>query len=313
MAGSTLASPSAEPAVAATAHAVAVSPGRETWRRFRRHKLAVVSCFILGFLILGVVIGPWLWPVAINDIDFSAQLQGPSWAHPFGTDDLGQDILARMMYGGRISLSVGLAAMIVATTVGIIVGALAGMSRKVVDPVLMWVTDLFLSLPQLPLLLLVIYLFREQLKAVFGVEGGVFVLIVVVIGGLRWMPVARLVRAQFLSLREKEFVEAARAQGATKLRQMVNHILPNALGPVIVAATIEVSSAIIAESTLSFLGLGFPPDIPTWGRLLFDAKDQLDTAPHWALFPGAAIFLTVLSINFIGDGLRDALDPRRVI
>jgi peptide/nickel transport system permease protein len=177
----------------------------------------------------------------------------------------------------------------------------------------MWVTDLFLSLPQLPLLLLVIYLFREQLKAVFGVEGGVFVLIVVVIGGLRWMPVARLVRAQFLSLREKEFVEAARAQGATKLRQMVNHILPNALGPVIVAATIEVSSAIIAESTLSFLGLGFPPDIPTWGRLLFDAKDQLDTAPHWALFPGAAIFLTVLSINFIGDGLRDALDPRRVI
>jgi peptide/nickel transport system permease protein len=177
----------------------------------------------------------------------------------------------------------------------------------------MWVTDLFLSLPQLPLLLLIIYLFREQLKAIFGVEGGVFVLIVIVIGGLRWMPVARLVRAQFLSLREKEFVEAARAQGATKMRQMFRHILPNALGPVIVASTIEVSSAIIAESTLSFLGLGFPPDIPTWGRLLFDAKDQLDTAPHWALFPGAAIFLTVLSINFIGDGLRDALDPRRVI
>ena len=154
---------------------------------------------------------------------------------------------------------------------------------------------------------------REQLKAVFGVEGGVFILIVIVIGGLKWMPVARLVRAQFMSLREKEFVEAARAHGATKFRQMVHHILPNAIGPVIVAATIEVSSAIIAESTLSFLGLGFPPDIPTWGRLLFDAKDHLDSAPHWALFPGAAIFLTVLSINFIGDGLRDALDPRRVI
>ncbi|MBD3845138.1 peptide/nickel transport system permease protein [Bosea sp. OAE752] len=313
MAGSTLASPSAEPAVAARATTAAVSPGRETWRRFKRHRLAVVSSFILGFLILGVVVGPWLWPVAINDIDFTAQLQGPSFAHPLGTDDLGQDILARMMYGGRISLSVGLAAMVVATFVGVIIGALAGMSRKVADPVLMWVTDLFLSLPQLPLLLLVIYLFREQLKALFGVEGGVFVLIVVVIGGLRWMPVARLVRAQFLSLREKEFVEAARAQGATKLRQMFAHILPNALGPVIVAATIEVSAAIIAESTLSFLGLGFPPDIPTWGRLLFDAKDHLDSAPHWALFPGAAIFLTVLSINFIGDGLRDALDPRRVI
>ncbi len=313
MAGSTLASPSANPAGGAAAAAASVSPARETWRRFRRHKLAMASTVVLGLLVLGVIIGPWIWRVAINDIDFAAQLQGPSWAHPFGTDDLGQDILARMMYGGRISLAVGLAAMIVATTVGVIIGALAGMSRKIVDPVLMWVTDLFLSLPQLPLLLLVIYLFREQLKAVFGVEGGVFVLIVVVIGGLRWMPVARLVRAQFLSLREKEFVEAARAHGATKMRQMFNHILPNALGPVIVAATIEVSSAIIAESTLSFLGLGFPPDIPTWGRLLFDAKDQLDTAPHWALFPGAAIFLTVLSINFIGDGLRDALDPRRVI
>jgi peptide/nickel transport system permease protein len=292
---------------------VSVSPGRETWRRFRRHRLAMASALILALLILGVVVGPWLWPVPINDIDFSAQLQGPSWAHPLGTDDLGQDILARMMYGGRISLAVGLAAMVVATTVGVVIGALAGMSRKIADPVLMWVTDLFLSLPQLPLLLLVIYLFREQLKAVFGVEGGVFILIVVVIGGLRWMPVARLVRAQFLSLREKEFVEAAKAQGATKMRQMTRHILPNALGPVIVASTIEVSSAIIAESTLSFLGLGFPPDIPTWGRLLFDAKDHLDTAPHWALFPGAAIFLTVLSINFIGDGLRDALDPRRVI
>ena len=313
MAGSTLASPSANPAGGAAAAAVSVSPARETWRRFRRHRLAMASTFVLGLLVLGVVVGPWLWPVAINDIDFSAQLQGPSWAHPFGTDDLGQDILARMMYGGRISLAVGLAAMVVATIVGVLIGALAGMSRKYADPILMWVTDLFLSLPQLPLLLLIIYLFREQLKAVFGVEGGVFVLIVIVIGGLRWMPVARLVRAQFLSLREKEFVEAARAQGATKMRQMFRHILPNALGPVIVASTIEVSSAIIAESTLSFLGLGFPPDIPTWGRLLFDAKDQLDTAPHWALFPGAAIFLTVLSINFIGDGLRDALDPRRVI
>ena len=146
-----------------------------------------------------------------------------------------------------------------------------------------------------------------------GFGDGDVVLSVVVIAGLWHDVITDGLIAQFLSLREKEFVEAARAHGATKARQMFNHILPNALGPVIVAATIEVSSAIIAESTLSFLGLGFPPDIPTWGRLLFDAKDQLDTAPHWALFPGAAIFLTVLSINFIGDGLRDALDPRRVI
>ncbi len=151
----------------------------------------------------------------------------------------------------------------------------------------MWLTDLFLSLPQLPLLLLVIYLFRDKLKAVFGLEMGIFIMVVVVIGGLRWMPVARLVRAQFLSLREKEFVEAARALGASKRRQVLRHILPNALGPVIVAATIDVAAAIIAESTLSFLGLGFPPDIPTWGRLLFDAKEYLDFAPHYALFPGA--------------------------
>lgn len=313
MAGSTLASPSAEPVAIAATSGAAISPARETWRRFRRHRLAMASLIVLTTLILGVVIGPWIWPVAINEIDFTAQLQPPSWNHPFGTDDLGQDLLARMIYGGRISLAVGLAAMVVATVVGVVVGALAGMSRGYFDSFLMWVTDLFLSLPQLPLLLLIIYLFREQLKAIFGLEGGVFVLIVIVIGGLRWMPVARLVRAQFFSLREKEFVEAAKASGASTRRQMLVHILPNAIGPVIVASTIEVSSAIIAESTLSFLGLGFPPDIPTWGRLLFDAKDNLAYAPHWALFPGAAIFLTVLSINFIGDGLRDALDPRRVI
>jgi peptide/nickel transport system permease protein len=218
-----------------------------------------------------------------------------------------------MLYGGRISLAVGLSAMAVAMTVGTAIGAAAGMSRRWVGPALMWLTDLFLSLPALPLLLLVIYLFRDTLKAAFGVEGGVFIMIVIVIGGLRWMPVARLVRAQFLSLREKEFVEAARALGASKRRQVIRHILPNALGPVIVAATIDVAAAIIAESTLSFLGLGFPPDIPTWGRILYDAKDYLDIAPHWALFPGAAIFLTVLTINFIGDGLRDALDPRKVM
>ena len=289
------------------------SPWRDAWRRFRRHRLAVASTVILAVMILAILFAPLIWKVAINDIDFKARMQTPSWNHPFGTDDLGQDLLARMLYGGRISLAVGLSAMVVAITVGTIIGAVAGMSRRWVGPSLMWLTDLFLSLPALPLLLLVIYLFRDSLKAMFGPEGGVFVMIVVVIGGLRWMPVARLVRAQFLSLREKEFVEAARALGASRLRQVVRHILPNALGPVIVAATIDVAAAIIAESTLSFLGLGFPPDIPTWGRILYDAKDYLDIAPHWALFPGAAIFLTVLSINFIGDGLRDALDPRRVM
>jgi peptide/nickel transport system permease protein len=310
MAGSIPASLSGK---AASPAAPSASRGSETWRRFRRHRLAMAGAFILSLMCLGVIFGPLLWPVAINDIDFAATLQGPSLAHPFGTDDLGQDLLARMIYGGRISLAVGFTAMVIATLVGVVIGAVAGISRGMVNSFLTWLTDLFLSLPQLPLLLLVIYLFRDRLKAVFGLEGGVFVVIVLVIGGLRWMPVARLVRAQFLSLREKEFVEAARSQGASRLHQVTRHILPNALGPVIVASTIEVSTAIIAESTLSFLGLGFPPDIPTWGRILFDAKDHLEYAPHWALFPGAAIFLTVLSINFVGDGLRDALDPRRII
>ena len=290
-----------------------VSPGADAWRRFRKHRLALVSLFLLAAMILIVGFGPLIWHVAINDIDFSAMLRGPSWTHPLGTDDLGQDVLARLLYGGRISLAVGLAAMFVAVVVGVLVGSISGMASGRVDAFLMWLTDLFLSLPQLPLLLLIIYLFRDQLKAVFGAQGGVFLMIVMVIGGLRWMPVARLVRAQFLSLREKEFVEAARALGASRLRLVAWHILPNALGPVIVAATIEVAAAIIAESTLSFLGLGFPPDIPTWGRVLFDAKDTLDVAPHWALAAGSAIFLTVLAINFIGDGLRDALDHRRVL
>jgi peptide/nickel transport system permease protein len=313
MAGSTHALPTASAAVAAAPSRRRVAPGLEAWRRFRRHRLAVASTAILGLIILTVVLGPLWWHVPINDIDFSATLATPSWQHPFGTDDLGQDLFARLLYGGRISLAVGLAAMTVSVIVGTLIGALAGISRGSVDAALMWLTDLFLSLPQLPLLLLIIYLFRDSLKAIAGPEFGIFVLIVAVIGGFRWMPVARLVRAQFFSLREKEFVEAARALGASTARQVIHHILPNALGPVIVAGTIEVAAAIIAESTLSFLGLGFPPDIPTWGRLLYDAKDHLDIAPHWALFPGAAIFLTVLTINFIGDGLRDTLDPRKVM
>ncbi|BDG71239.1 ABC transporter permease [Roseomonas fluvialis] len=305
--------PASATASASAAAAPRVGPWREAWRRFRKHRLAVVSLVILATLVLAVLVGPFVWRVPIDEIDFTARLQGPSWDHPMGTDDLGQDMLARVLYGGRISLAVGFAAMMVAIFVGVLVGAVAGMAGGRVDAGLMWLTDLFLSLPQLPLLLLIIYLFRDALTQVVGPELGVFILIVIIIGGFNWMQVARLVRAQFFSLREKEFVEAARALGASRLRLVLRHILPNAMGPVIVAATIDIAAAIIAESTLSFLGLGFPPDVPTWGRLLFDAKDNLDFAPHWAIFPGAMIFLTVLSINFIGDGLRDAFDPRRVI
>jgi len=310
MAGSIPASPIAD---AAAPWRAGLSPWAEAWRRFKRHRLALAGTALLALMALAVLLGPWLWNVPINEIDFGAKLKGPSPGHPLGTDDLGQDLLARMLYGGRISLAVGVASMLIAILVGVLIGAIAGISGGWVDAALMWVTDLFLSLPQLPLLLLIIYLFRDALSKLVGPEVGIFLLIVVVIGAFRWMPAARLVRAQFLSLREKEFVEAARALGATPARQVVRHILPNALGPVIVAATIDVAAAIIFESTLSFLGLGFPPDIPSWGRLLYDAKDYLDVAPHWALIPGGAIFLTVLSISYMGDGLRDALDPRKVI
>ena len=285
----------------------------DAWRRFRRHRLATFGAATLAIMVSAVLAGPMIYRVPINEIDFKAKLKAPSWAHPMGTDDLGQDLLARMLYGGRISLAVGVAAMLMAITVGTAIGAISGQTGGAVDNALMRVTDLFLALPQLPLLLLIVYLFRNVLTKALGPETGVFIMIVVFIGGLRWMPVARLVRAQFLSLREKEFVEAARSLGARPLRQVVRHILPNALGPVIVAGSLDVAAAILAESTLSFLGLGFPADIPTWGRILFGAKDNLDFAPHWAIFPGTAIFLTVLSINYLGDGLRDALDPRKVL
>ena len=185
MAGLTPVSPLPEKAAPLRAP---LSPSREAWRRFKRHRLAVVCAFILGFIILTVLLGPWIWRVPINEIDFTARMQGPSWAHPLGTDDLGQDLLARMLYGGRISLAVGLAAMVIAITVGVVVGAVAGMSKGPVDVFLMWLTDLFLSLPQLPLLLLIFYLFNDTLKKWVGTEMGVFILVVVVIGGLRWMP-----------------------------------------------------------------------------------------------------------------------------
>jgi peptide/nickel transport system permease protein len=208
---------------------------------------------------------------------------------------------------------VGLAAMFIAIVFGMLIGALAGFFGGILDSILMRLTDLFLSLPQLPLLLLVVFLFRDRMRQAFGPELGIFLLIVGVIGGLRWMQPARLVRASVLALKEKEFVEAARCVGVPSAGVIVRHIMPNALSPVIVAATLGVGSAILAESSISFLGLGFPPDMPTWGRILSDARDHLDVAPHWALFPGLMIFLAVISINYIGDGLRDALDPRKIL
>jgi peptide/nickel transport system permease protein len=200
--------------------------------------------------------------------------------------------------------------MLVTIFLGTIIGAIAGFYGGIIDGILMRITDLFLALPQLPLLLLIVYLFREAIKKVAGAELGIFILIVLLIGGLNWMSVARLVRADFLKLKQMEFVSAARAIGAKPSRLIWRHLFPNVLSVIIVTATLAVGNAIITESTLSFLGLGFPPDVPTWGRMLFEAKDYLTSAPHMAIFPGMIIFLTVLSINYIGDGLRDAIDPK---
>jgi peptide/nickel transport system permease protein len=292
----------------------AVRPARslwgDAWFQFRRHKLAMAGLIVLSLLVIGTMLGPFVYTTPINDINFGLSLNGPSTTHPFGTDDLGRDLLARSLWGGRVSIAVGLTAVLLAITLGTSIGAFAGYFGKLDNP-LMRLTDLFLSLPVLPLLLVIIFLFREPLRAALGPEVGVFIMIVVVIGILNWMPVARLVRAQFLSLKQKEFVEAARAVGNPDGRIIWKHILPNVLSPVLVAATIGVGGAILTESTLSFLGLGFPPDVPTWGRLLFDAQNYIEIAPHWVFFPGFLIFLTVLSINYIGDGLRDALDPRK--
>lgn len=306
--------PTSEAAARASEQILARKPRTlwsDAWRQFRRHHLAMAGLAVFTFLIVATIVGPYVWQKPVDDIDFLNRNAGPSLTHPLGTNNLGQDMLARILQGGRISLSVGVVAMLIAISLGTAIGAIAGFFGGIVDTILMRFTELLLSLPQLPLLLMVIYLFRDRLRQTIGVEMGTFLLMVAVIGGLRWMPVARLVRASFLSLKEKEFMEAARCLGVPTHRMILVHLLPNAFSQVIVAASLAIGAAILAESTLSFLGLGFPPDYPTWGRLLFDAKDLLDTAPHVALIPGAMIFLTVLSINFIGDGLRDALDPRK--
>jgi peptide/nickel transport system permease protein len=283
----------------------------DSWRKFKRDRPAVFGLIVVSIIALAVVFAPWFYKTPIDQIDFLASAALPSWEHPFGTDSLGQDQLARILQGGRVSLTVGVASMLVAIFWGTLIGAIAGFYGGAIDGILMRITDLFLALPQLPLLLLIVYLFRESMKKLAGAELGVFILIVLLIGGLNWMSVARLVRANFLKLRELEFVSAARAIGVKPVRLIWIHLFPNVLSVIIVAATLSVGNAIITESTLSFLGLGFPPDVPTWGRMLFDAKDYLETASYMAIFPGMAIFLTVLSINYIGDGLRDALDPKQ--
>jgi len=282
---------------------------REVWDQFKTHRGALVGFFIFFIILLAVIFGPMLWPIDPSFVDIRSRNSGPSLAHPFGTDQLGRDIFARMLYGGRVSMAVGLTAMLLAVVLGTAIGVMAGFFKRLDGP-LMRFTDLFLALPLLPLLLVIVTLFREPLSAYFSPEGGIFILMVSAIGITSWMQTARIVRGEVLALKEREFMLAAQSIGTPPRRMIMRHVLPNVQSPIMVSATLGIANAIITESALSFLGLGFPPDFPTWGRLLYDAIPYMPQYPLWVVWPGLAISLTVLSVNYIGDGLRDAMDPR---
>lgn len=296
-----------------TTQAASFRPDRnqwlDVWDQFKTHRGAVLGMGFFVFVCLLVALGPYLWTLDPNFIDIRAKNQGPSLAHPMGTDQLGRDTFAQVLAGGRVSLAVGVVAMLLSLVLGTAVGVIAGFFKKLDGP-LMRFTDLFLALPLLPLLLVIIMLWRDPLRAAFGPETGIFILIVFVIGITSWMQTARIVRGDVLALKEREFVLAARSIGTPNRRLITRHILPNVLSPIMVSATLGIANAIITESALSFLGLGFPSDFPTWGRLLFDATNFMTLSPERVIWPGLAISLTVLSVNYIGDGLRDALDPR---
>jgi peptide/nickel transport system permease protein len=281
----------------------------DVWDQFRTHKGALAGSCVLLVLVAAVLIGPTLWGVDPQYINIRARDQGPSLQFPLGTDQLGRDMLARLMMGGQTTLAVGLTAMALSILLGTLVGVLAGFFRAL-DGVLMRTTDLFLALPLLPLLLVMVMLFREPLVLRFGPETGIFILIVFAIGVTSWMNTARIVRGDVLAIKEREFVLAARAIGTPPRRIITRHILPNVLSPILVSATLGIANAVITESALSFLGLGFPPDFPTWGRLLNDGMPYINLNPDRVLWPAIVLSALVLSVNYMGDGLRDALDPR---
>lgn len=280
------------------------------WRRFRRHPGAMAGMVILGIVVLSAILAG-LSPYDPEKSDLGVKLQDPSWEHPCGTDPLGRDMLTRVLYGGRISLRVGLMVMVIVLVIGIPVGAVAGYFGGWVDNVLMRFTDTALSLPVLFVLILLGAILRETELPI--AEKNNVLTIAVVIGILSWMTTARLVRAAFLTIREMDFVVAAHGIGASNRRIMVRHILPSAVGPIIVEATLEIGYAIMQEAGLSYLGFGIRPPTPSWGNLLSNAQDHLAKHPWLAVFPGLMILLAIISINYIGDGLRDAFDPFKVL
>jgi peptide/nickel transport system permease protein len=271
-----------------------------SWRRFKRHKPAMVSMFVLALLGLVTLLAPVLPLQSYSKIDFSQALLSPSWSHWFGTDNLGRDEFARVIYGGRVSLLIGLSVALAAGIIGTAVGALAGFYGRWIDQTLMRFTDLFLAIPFLVVLILA-----------SNILGGSVFDIVLILSLFFWMPNARIVRGVVLSLKEKEFVEAARATGASNRRMILSHVLPNAMGPIIVVVTLGVAAAILTESSLSFLGFGVQPPTPTWGNMLNSAQNFVLVHPPMVWFPGLFILITVLAVNFVGDGLRDAFDPHQ--
>ncbi len=281
----------------------------DVWRQFSKHKGALVGVIVFVLIAVIVFLGPFVYDVDPNSIDFKSRNLAPGLDHPLGTDNIGHDTLAQMLAGGQVSLAVGFLAMLIALLLGTFIGVLAGFI-KALDGPLMRLTDLFLALPILPLLLVIILLFRDTLRNLYGPEAGIFMLIVFVIGVTSWMNTARIVRGDVLGIKEREFVLAAHSIGVRRRKIIFRHILPNVLSPIMVSATLGIANAIITESALSFLGLGFPPDFPTWGRLLYDGTNFIQITPSRVIWPGLFIALTVLSVNYIGDGLRDALDPR---
>ena len=269
------------------------------WPRLRKHKLAVISIGVVTLMGGACLAAPLLAPYDFDEIDLSNIRAAPSAGHLMGTDGLGRDLLTRILFGGRISILIGLFAAIIGTGFGSFVGSLAGYYGGKIDNLLMRFTDVVYAIPTLPLLIVL---------ASYTAAGAVSMALA--IGGLSWMTTARVVRGEVLSIREMEYVQAARSLGATHTRIITRHILPNALGPIVVGVTLAVGNAIIMESSLSFLGLGVQPPTPTWGNMLMDAQSTMSSQPWLSIFPGVAILLVVLAVNFIGDGLQDALDPR---
>jgi peptide/nickel transport system permease protein len=280
------------------------------WKRFKHHRAAIAGVIVFVTLLL-LTLFAFLSPYDPEKSNLPDKFQAPSSAHFLGTDALGRDLLTRILYGGRISLSVGGIAVAIALLIGVPIGALAGYYGGAIDSILMRVTDAFLSLPAFLVLILLAAILRE-VEIPFVQRNGVLT-ISLVIGILSWMTFARLVRAAFLTLREMDYVSAARALGASDRRIILGHILPNGIGVIIVEATLQLGYAIIQEAGLSFLGFGIQQPTPSWGNLINTAQDHFIKYPWLAIFPGLMIFITIISVNYIGDGLRDAFDPYKVL